>query len=204
MIDLSLFEPLFSVLGPQITEFSELGVVQGRQGNRSPRTAPRNAYQTSDGRWVALSGGTQQIVNRMLEAIERPELAEDPRFSDSAARRANADEIDAIVADWIAGHTLEEVLAAFEAVERPDRAGLRHRPDLTGPALPRAREASSRARTRIWARSRCPASCRGLSRTPGRIRFNGPTKVGADTEAVLGEVRGRSADATAVSPRSAM
>ena len=59
-------------------------MVQGRTGNRSPRIAPRNTYQTSDGRWIALSGGTQQIVNRMLEAIERPELpAEDPRFSDS-------------------------------------------------------------------------------------------------------------------------
>jgi crotonobetainyl-CoA:carnitine CoA-transferase CaiB-like acyl-CoA transferase/citrate lyase beta subunit len=187
VIDLSLFEPLFSVLGPQITEFTELGVVQGRQGNRSPRTAPRNAYQTSDGRWVALSGGTQQIVNRVLEAIERPELAEDPRFRDAAARRANADEIDSIVADWIAAHSLDEVLAAFEAVSAPiapayDTAQISVDPHYL------ARESFVTRPDPDLGEITMPGIVPRLSRTPGRIRFNGPTEVGADTEAVLGEM----------------
>ena len=120
VIDLSLFEPLFSVLGPQITEFSELGVVQGRQGNRSPRTAPRNAYQTSDGRWVALSGGTQQIVNRMLEAIERPGAGRGPALQRlrRAARERGRDRRDRGRLDRRA-HAATRCSAAFEAVSAP-------------------------------------------------------------------------------------
>ncbi len=140
VIDLSLFEPLFSVLGPQITEFSELGVVQGRQGNRSPRTAPRNAYQTSDGRWVALSGGTQQIVNRMLEAIERPGAGRGPALQRlrRAARERGRDRRDRGRLDRRA-HARRGA-RRVRGCQRTDRSCLRHRPDLGGPALPRARE----------------------------------------------------------------
>src|SRR6185437_7311328 len=97
VVDVSLYEPLFSLLGPQIIEYDQLGIVQERRGNRSPRTAPRNAYRTSDDRWVALSAGTQQIANRVFAAIERPELSTDPRFDTPGARHDNSDEADVIV-----------------------------------------------------------------------------------------------------------
>ena len=83
VIDLSLYEPLFSILGP-----AAHGIPPPRRGPGAPRkpitgTSPRNAYETDDGIWVALSAGTQQIANRILLAIERPELADDPRFADA-------------------------------------------------------------------------------------------------------------------------
>lgn len=77
VVDLSLYEPLFSILGPQVIEYDQLGILQKRRGNRSPRTAPRNAYRTADDHWVTLSAGTQQIADRIFAAIGRPELAED-------------------------------------------------------------------------------------------------------------------------------
>jgi len=119
VVDVSLYEPLFSILGPQVIEYDQLGIVQERRGNRSPRTAPRNAYRTADDRWVALSAGTQQIADRILAAVERPELATDPRFSSPAARHENADEVDAIVAEWIGAHPLDEVLDAFQRHQAP-------------------------------------------------------------------------------------
>ena len=187
VIDLSLYEPLFSILGPQVTEFTELGVVQGRHGNRSPRTAPRNAYETADGRWVVISAGTQQIAQRIFAAIGRPELGDDERFRDAVSRRAHADEIDAIVAGWIAGRPLDEVLARFEEVEAPiapvyDAAQIA--------ADPQYRERGSIVEVddpdlgSVWMANVVPR----LSRTPGAIRRTGTTAVGGDGDEILREL----------------
>ena len=184
VIDLSLYEPLFSILGPQLAEYQHLGVVQQRYGNRSPRTTPRNAYETADGRWVAISAGTQQIADRVLRAIGREDLVGDPRFADAAARRANSDELDGIVRDWIAAQPLDAVLGAFASAQAPiapvydvaqiledehyrERGSFVHvpDPDLDTVAM--------------------PGVVPRLSRTPGAIRTPGPTPVGADTDALL-------------------
>ncbi|HEY6015329.1 MAG TPA: aldolase/citrate lyase family protein [Gaiellaceae bacterium] len=187
VVDLSLYEPLFSILGPQITEYTQLGVVQGREGNRSPRTSPRNTYATSDGRWVAISAGTQQVANRIFAAIGRPELGEDERFRDAAARRRNADEIDAIVAAWIAERPLADVLARFEEVEAPlapvydasqivDDPQYRERGTIVDVGDP---DLGTVAMANIVPR---------LSLTPGSIRRTGTTAVGGDAEEILREL----------------
>ena len=186
VIDLSLYEPLFSVLGPQVTEFSALGVVQNRQGNRSPRTSPRNAYRTSDERWVAISGGTQQIADRVLRAVEREDLVGDPRFCDAAARRANADDLDAIVAGWIAAHRLDQVLARFEEVQAPIAPVYDTRQILDDPQY-QARESFVRCPDPDLGEVTIPGIVPRLSRTPGQVRWTGPAAIGADSARVLEE-----------------
>ncbi len=116
VVDLSIFEPLFFILGNQPTVYDQLGVVQNRSGNRSVNAVPRNAYQTREGRWVALSGATQAIALRVLKLIGGQELANDPRFSEPRSRVAHAEEVDRLVADWIRTRPLDEVLRAFEEV----------------------------------------------------------------------------------------
>jgi formyl-CoA transferase len=187
VIDLSLYEPLFSILGPQITEFTQLGVVQGRTGNRSPRTSPRNAYRTADDRWVAISGGTQQIAGRIFAAIDRADMAEDPRYASAAARLANAEEIEEAVTTWIAARTLEVVLERFAECEAPiapiyDSAQIFEDPHF------RAREAFVTCPDADLGSVVVPGIVPRLSRTPGRINWTGATKVGADTAEVLREV----------------
>jgi len=184
VIDLSLYEPLFSILGPQVTEYTQLGVVQQRLGNRSPRTAPRNAYETSDGRWVVISGGTQQIAQRIFMAIGRPELGDDPRFRDAASRRENADVIDAEVAAWIGARPLDEVLARFEEAEAPIA------PVYDVAQIMRDRHYRERGSVvevddpdlgSVWMANIVPR----LSRTPGAIRRTGTTVVGGDRNEIL-------------------
>jgi formyl-CoA transferase len=116
-IDLSLYEPIFALLGYQPTLYDALGIVQNRTGNRSINNAPRNAYKTKEGRWVALSASAPSIVRRVLTLTGGPEAADDPRFQTAASRVAHVDEIDAIVGGWIAMRTLDEVLAAFAEYE---------------------------------------------------------------------------------------
>jgi crotonobetainyl-CoA:carnitine CoA-transferase CaiB-like acyl-CoA transferase len=114
VIDCSLYESLFQISGPLALAYDRLGVVMGRLGNRIAYSAPRNAYRTSDGRWVGVSGTAQSVAERTFRAIGRPELIDDPRFSTNNARLENVDELDEAIGGWIGEHTLEEVLAAFE------------------------------------------------------------------------------------------
>jgi crotonobetainyl-CoA:carnitine CoA-transferase CaiB-like acyl-CoA transferase/citrate lyase beta subunit len=203
VVDLSLFEPLFSILGPQVIEYTQLGVIQERLGNRSPRTSPRNAYRTSDDRWVAVSGGTQQIVNRILAAIGRPELADDPRFSDATARRRNGDEIDALVADWVAGRTLDEVLSRFREVEAPV-APVYNAEQIVADDHYRERGSLTTVADDDLGEVMMPSIVPRLSRTPGAVRSTGPTAIGADTDAILAEIlRIARVDAPADMPASA-
>lgn len=117
IIDLPLFDPLFSILGPEAAHYAITGQVKQRSGSRSSNAAPRNVYQTSDGKWVALSASIQQMAMRLFQAIDRPELCDDPRFSTNHARVANVDALDEIVGAFIATKTQEENLHYFEARE---------------------------------------------------------------------------------------
>lgn len=117
MIDLSIYEPLFWILGPQASVYQQLGVVQGRTGNRAPFTAPRNAYQAKDGRWLGLSGSSQSIAERVMRLVERPDLLDQPWFANHDGRLAHQDELDDAIATWIADRDTEEVLGAFEEQE---------------------------------------------------------------------------------------
>lgn len=187
VIDLSLYEPLFSILGPQLAECQHLGVVQQRQGNRSQRTSPRNAYRTADDRWVAISAGTQQIANRVLVAIERTDLVGDPRFADATARRKNADELDALVADWMAAHPLEEVLHRFEEAQAPI-APVYDAAQILADRQYQERASFVEVADPDLGIAAMPRVVPRLSRTPGSIRHTGPTRIGVDTESMLEEL----------------
>ena len=113
-IDLSIYEPIFQVLGPQPLEYDQLGVVQNRMGNRSMNNAPRNAYETRDGHWVALSTNSPAIVTRVLTLCGGPEVAADPRFQTPQGRVKHMEEVDGLVADWIRERELDVVLEEFE------------------------------------------------------------------------------------------
>jgi formyl-CoA transferase len=116
-IDTSLIEPIFSLLGPQPLRYDQLDEIEERSGNRSTSSAPRNVYQTKDDRWVAISASAQPLAMRTFDAIDRPDLKDDPRFSTNEKRLENVDELDAIIQGWMDDHTREEVLAAFEEAD---------------------------------------------------------------------------------------
>lgn len=120
-IDLSLFEPLFSILGPQAAEYQLTGEVTPRSGSRSPTHAPRNVYRTKDDRWVALSAGMEGTLQRLFAGIGFPEGMNDPRFSTHEARLENIDALDAILQNYLSRLTLDEALAFF--AERDITAG---------------------------------------------------------------------------------
>ena len=115
VIDLSLYEPLFYILGAQVSYFDQLGFVQERAGNRGLMGgAPRNAYQTKDGRWVAFSSNAPAIVERIIRLLG---LEKDSRFSTLFEAYKNGNELDALLGKWIQEHAFQEVLSTFEEYE---------------------------------------------------------------------------------------
>jgi crotonobetainyl-CoA:carnitine CoA-transferase CaiB-like acyl-CoA transferase len=117
VIDLSLIEPILAMLGPKAAEYRLTGTTTPRLGSRCMIQAPRDVYRTRDGKYVALSTGTQAMAERLFRAIGQPELNDDPRFRTNADRLAHREEVEAIVAGFIAGRTQAEALAYFEAAD---------------------------------------------------------------------------------------
>jgi crotonobetainyl-CoA:carnitine CoA-transferase CaiB-like acyl-CoA transferase len=113
-LDLPLFDPLFSVLGPQAANHKLTGEVKVRTGSRSTNAAPRNVYPTKDGHWVCLSASTQGMAERVLVKIGRPELVKDPRFATNIERVRHGIELDRIIGGFIAERDLAENLRYFD------------------------------------------------------------------------------------------
>ena len=117
VIDLPLFDPIYSILGPVAAQYRLTGTIPERTGSRSNQTAPRNAYRTSDGKYVALSASMQAMAERLFHTIGMPELIDDPKYATNSDRVANNDELDPIVADFMASRTQAELLELFEKAD---------------------------------------------------------------------------------------
>lgn len=115
VVDLSLFEPLFSVIGPWQAHYHANGKIPVREGNCSKIAAPRNTYQCADGKYLALSASMQSMWEKVAISIGREELIKDPRFLTGIDRVENMLELDAIVADYMLSKPLDEHLAHFGA-----------------------------------------------------------------------------------------
>lgn len=186
VIDVSLFESLFGIVGPLPTLFEQNGYRQERNGSRLPWSAPRNVYRSRDGAYFVVSGTAPAPARVILRLIGGDALVEDPRFATGAARSANADELDALVADWIAERDAAEVDAAFE---EHGVAGVRvlRMDDIFADPHYRERGTLATVPDEELGEVSLQAPVPRLSATPGRIAHTGPS-LGAHTDEVLAEL----------------
>jgi len=185
VIDLSLLEPLFSLLGPLAAEYRLTGRVRRRIGNRTYNSAPRNTYRTRDGAWIAISASTPAMAAQFFRALGRSDLLQEERFATNEARIRHVEELDRIVGTEIARYDLNEILARFE------EQGVGAAPVYD--IVQFLRDPHVQARGIVV---EVPGPADGVtpmhaviphfSRTPGRIRWPGPA-LGAHNSEVLGE-----------------
>jgi crotonobetainyl-CoA:carnitine CoA-transferase CaiB-like acyl-CoA transferase len=173
VIDLSLIEPVLAMLGPKAAEYRLTGETTARMGSRCNIQALRDVYPTSDGEYVALSTGTQAMAERLLRAVGRADLVDDPRFRTNADRLAHREEIEAIVKEFIAARSQAEALAFFEKAEVTvgpvcDEA------DLAEHAYVREREVLIDLPDRLMASIPMHNIVPRLSGTPGALRTPAP------------------------------
>ena len=174
-VDLSLYEPIFQVLGPQPLQYDQLGVVQTRTGNRSKNNAPRNTYQTRDGRYVAISTNSPSIVQRVLTLCGGAEVAADPRFQTPQGRVEHIEEVDGIVADWIGQRDLAEVLQKFEEAQAAIGPAYDIEQIFSDPQYAARNDLVDVADDELGVIKMANAFP-FLSDTPGKVRFAGPSK----------------------------
>jgi crotonobetainyl-CoA:carnitine CoA-transferase CaiB-like acyl-CoA transferase len=192
LVDVSLLEPLARLVEQSTLAYDQLGVVEGRKGNRVDASAPRNAYRTADDRWVAISSASSSIAANVYRAIDRPDLATRPEYVDPVPRQARSAEIDALVAEWVRHRPLGDVLTVF------------HAHGVAGAAVYDAQQllADDHLRARgTWLAFDDPdlgamtvqAPVAVLSETPGGVEHLG-RGLGADNAAVYGGLLGLTAD----------
>lgn len=186
VIDVSLFEPIFASLGPQIANWRLTGRVQKRLGSMVEVAAPRNIYQTRDDGFIALSASTQATAERVFRVIGRPELINDPRFRTNSDRVKNIEACDKVVADFVAAHDRDDTLALF--TEAGVTAGMvADASDLDGHPYMESRALTVELPdTDMGVMPMHNVSPR-LSKTPGEIRHVGP-RLGEHSDAVLEEL----------------
>lgn len=114
VVDVALFESLFSLLGPLAAEYAASGRLRERNGSRSKNAGPRGCYPTSDGRYIAVSGSTPKMAERVLQAYGLSHLLDDDRFRTNEARVRHSALLDDHVASAIASRTLAENLRIIE------------------------------------------------------------------------------------------
>lgn len=113
VIDLSLLEPMISILGPEAAGYTLTGTVKERVGSGSNTASPRNVYKTRDGKWIALSGSVQAMAERILRLVGGPDIMDNPNYKDNVTRVKHREEIDGIVGGWIGARTRDEAMKEF-------------------------------------------------------------------------------------------
>lgn len=190
VIDNAISEANLRLIEYIVLEHDQLGLVPGRQGNRLAGLAPRNAYPTRDGGYIAISGGTQSTVARIFEAIGQPDLLEDARFATAAARVRNVNALDAIIGGWIVERTTDEVVEIFDGLDIAaapvaDMAQVFSNPHYL------ARETITEVEDDELGPVRTLTPHPRLSATPGKVRWLGSPK-GRDTDDILQDILGYS------------
>ncbi|MBI3965037.1 MAG: CoA transferase [Chloroflexi bacterium] len=184
MIDMAIYEPILTVLGPQVTWYDQLGILQQRLGNRSVNNAPRNTYQTRDGRWVAISTSANSIAERVMRLVGHPEVIDEPWFKTGGERAKHADELDAMVGAWIAAHDQAEVIRVFEEAEAAV-APIYNAADVLADPHFQARESITSVPDPDLGKIKMQNVIARLMGTPGKIRWTGPAKGAYNREVYL-------------------
>ena len=197
VLDLSLYESLLQLLGPLPLAWDQLGYMQPRMGSRLPYSVPRNAYRCKDGKWVGLSASAQSVAMRLFDAIERPELKDDPRFATHQTRIENVEAIDHAVAEWMALHTRDEALTTFERHDAA-LAPIYDMSEFFDDPHVIARGSLETVDDPDWGPVRMQGVHPRMSDTPGRIASAGPSTPGTDNADVYAELGITSAELEAL------
>ena len=186
IVDVALYEAVFSMLESTLPEYAMTGYVRERSGGALPGITPSNTYRCKDGAWVVVGGNADSIFKRLMRVIGREDLASDPSLADNAGRTARATELDAAIEAWTSTLPLDEVLARLQAAEVPG-GSINSIADIFQDAHYRAREMIETVRLRGGEEVLLPGIVPKLSATPGQTRWVGP-RLGEHTAEVLREL----------------
>ena len=182
-IDVALYEAVFNMMESLLPEYDAFGVIRERTGSAIPGIAPTNAYPCKDDEYVLVAGNGDSIFKRLMEAIGRSDLANDPELAHNEGRVRRVEEIDAAIAAWTAPRTIDEILQVMTKAKVP--AGrIYSAKDIAEDPHYAARGVIEEIVMREGRTLKVPGVVPKLSETPGSLRTTAP-RLGEDTESVL-------------------
>jgi len=199
VIDVALHEAVFNVMESLVPEYSAFGVVREPAGSALPGIAPSNAYRCGDGGIVLIAGNGDSIFKRLMTAIGRDDLGNDPALADNAGRVKRVAELDAAIEAWTSRQPTADVLAELGEAKVPAGRAYTAKDIVEDPHY-RARDMILKQATRDGYELEVPGIVPKLLGTPGQVRSSAP-KLGDDTDAVLGEIGFSSQDIAALRGR---
>ena len=183
VVDVALYEAVFSLMESLLPEYDMFQFVRTRTGASLPGIVPSNTYLTRDGKYIVIGANADSIFKRMMVAIGRDDLAQDPTLARNEGRVARTEELDQVIGDWCAQHELAEVLRVLAQAEVPS-GKIYDIADIVRDVHYRARNMLERHTLPDGAQIKLPGIVPKLSATPGTTRWLGPA-LGAHTEEVL-------------------
>jgi crotonobetainyl-CoA:carnitine CoA-transferase CaiB-like acyl-CoA transferase len=182
VIDLALYEAVFRFLDFDPIQYDQMKTVHRRTGNRVAYVAPSSMFKTKDGKYLTLAASTQNVWERLADAIGRKDMITDPKFIDNPARVENSIECNGVVGAWIEQHSRDEVIEHF------DKFGVAYSAvfdmeDAFRDLQYRAREAMVRVPDADLGEAIVQNVVPKFSATPGSVDFLG-RKLGADNEEI--------------------
>jgi len=191
VIDAALYESVFNLMEGVVPEYSGAGVIREPSGSTLTGIVPTNTYRCKDGKFVIIGGNGDSIYKRLMQAINRSELADDPRMANNAGRVVHEKELDAAIGQWTHSLTAAGVLEILGKADVPSGPIYSVADMFTDPHF-NARGLFEEVQVNGQP-LKIPAMMPFLSATPGRTDWPGPT-VGAHTAEVLGDLLGYKPD----------
>ena len=183
VVDVALYEAVFSMMESMLPEFGMSGFVRERTGASLPGIVPSNTYLCGDGQYVVIGANGDSIFKRMMLAIGRADLANDADLADNAGRTRRTEELDTVIAAWTGANNLTDVLAVLDKADVPS-GRIYSIADIVADMQYQARGMIEKHELgdnkEVW----LPGIVPKLSETPGGTKWIGP-KLGEHTAEVL-------------------
>jgi len=183
VVDVALYEAVFSLMESLLPEYDVGGFVRARSGASLPGIVPSNTYTTRDGKYLVIGANADSIFKRLMTAIGREDLAGDPALASNEGRVKRTEELDRVIGEWVAGRELDDALAILARAEVPS-GKIYDVADIARDVHYQARGMLEQHRLEDGTPIKLPGIVPKLSSTPGQTRWLGP-KLGAHTEEVL-------------------
>ncbi|WP_100635289.1 CaiB/BaiF CoA transferase family protein [Marinomonas sp. ef1] len=185
-IDVALYESVFGVMESLIPEYGMFGFIRERTGASMPGIAPSGSYMSKDERYIVIAANSDSIFKRLMNAMERPDLANDPELAQNDGRAKRSDELDEAIQAWTSQHSLKDALAILEEAAVPS-SGINNAEDIFNDPHFHAREMIVEHPLSGDDKISLPGIVPKLSLTPGKTQWLGP-KLGEHTDEILGSV----------------
>ena len=183
MVDVALYEAVFNMMESMVPEYDHAGVVRERTGGALPGIVPSNTYTTADGENIVIAGNGDAIFKRLMVAIGREDMANDPDIAHNAGRVKRVDEIDGAIQAWCSGRDIVSALDVLKAADVPVSKIYSVR-DMLEDQQFLARKMFEQHVFRDGSPIKLPAVTPKFSETPGGTRWLGP-ELGEHTDEVL-------------------